>query len=69
MDRHFATVKCGFPGCFAREVQLGQKAALYCRVSTIAADAEVLARFIFRFVKRPHRGGLANGREAKMCLQ
>ena len=34
MDQHFATLTCGFAGCFVKKVQLGQKAALYCRVST-----------------------------------
>jgi DNA invertase Pin-like site-specific DNA recombinase len=34
MDQHFATVACGFAGCFVKKLQLGQKAALYCRVST-----------------------------------
>ena len=31
-------VKCGFEGCFARRVQLGQIAAIYCRVSTSDQD-------------------------------
>jgi DNA invertase Pin-like site-specific DNA recombinase len=34
MDQHFATVAYGFAGCFGKKVQLGRKAALYCRVST-----------------------------------
>jgi DNA invertase Pin-like site-specific DNA recombinase len=31
-------VECGFEGCFARRVQLGQIAAIYCRVSTSDQD-------------------------------
>src|SRR5712692_3466342 len=34
IDQHFATGKAPFPRCLARRVQLGQSAALYCRVST-----------------------------------
>lgn len=34
MGRHSATAGCGFPGRLSKRVQLGQKAALYCRVST-----------------------------------
>jgi len=34
MDRHFATAVRGKPWRFSKRVQLGQKAALYCRVST-----------------------------------
>jgi DNA invertase Pin-like site-specific DNA recombinase len=38
MDRHFATAECGFQACFAKRVQLGQIAAIYCRVSTSDQD-------------------------------
>ena len=34
MNRHFDTAGCGFQGYFAGRVQLGQIAAVYCRVST-----------------------------------
>ena len=40
MDRHFATAECGFQGYFARRVQLGQIAAVYCRVSTSDQNCE-----------------------------
>jgi len=40
MDRHFATAECGFQGCFAGRVQLGQVAAVYCRVSTSDQNCE-----------------------------
>jgi putative DNA-invertase from lambdoid prophage Rac len=35
MSRHFATAECGFRVCFSKRVQLGQIAAIYCRVSTV----------------------------------
>jgi putative DNA-invertase from lambdoid prophage Rac len=35
MDQHCATAACGFAGCFVKKVQLGRRAALYCRVSTV----------------------------------
>ncbi len=34
MNRHFDAAGCGFQGYFAGRVQLGQIAAVYCRVST-----------------------------------
>lgn len=34
MDRDFATAECGFQRYFVERVQLGQRAAIYCRVST-----------------------------------
>ena|ERR1035437_3396694 len=38
MDRYSGTAECGFQGCFAERVQLGQIAAIYCRVSTSDQD-------------------------------
>jgi len=32
MNRYFATVECGFQGCFARMVQLGQVLSLKKRI-------------------------------------
>jgi putative DNA-invertase from lambdoid prophage Rac len=40
MNRHFATVECGFQDYFAGRVQLGQIAAIYCRVSTSDQDCK-----------------------------
>jgi putative DNA-invertase from lambdoid prophage Rac len=41
------TELCGFPGRFCKEVQLGQKAALYCRVSTADKSCERQERDLF----------------------
>ena len=38
MDRYSGTAECGFQVCFAEGVQLGQIAAIYCRVSTSDQD-------------------------------
>ncbi len=40
MNHCFATAECGFQGYFAERVQLGQIAAIYCRVSTSDQDCE-----------------------------
>ena len=40
MNHCFATAECGFQGYFAGRVQLGQIAAIYCRVSTSDQDCE-----------------------------
>jgi DNA invertase Pin-like site-specific DNA recombinase len=46
------TKLCGFAGSFCKEVQLGQKAALYCRVSTADQSCERQERDLFRFAAR-----------------
>ena len=38
MDRYSGTAECGFQVCFAEGGQLGQIAAIYCRVSTSDQD-------------------------------
>jgi len=38
MDWYFATVECRLQRCFTERVQLGQIAAIYCRVSTNDQD-------------------------------
>ena len=40
MNHCFATAECGFQGYFAGRVQLGQIAAIYCRVSTSDQDCK-----------------------------
>ena len=40
MNHYFATVECGFQVYFAGRVQLGQIAAVYCRVSTSDQDCK-----------------------------
>jgi len=40
MHHYFATVECGFQGYFSGRVQLGQIAAVYCRVSTSDQDCK-----------------------------
>ena len=40
MDRYRLMLECGFPGCPSQRVQLGQKVALYCRVSTADQSCE-----------------------------
>ena len=52
MDRHSATEKCPFPGCLARRVQLGQSAALYCRVSTADQTCARQERELRAFAKK-----------------
>jgi putative DNA-invertase from lambdoid prophage Rac len=46
------TKLCSFTGSFCKEVQLGQKAALYCRVSTADQSCERQERDLFRFAAR-----------------
>jgi hypothetical protein len=38
--RYFATTECGFAGDFTRRIQLGQRAAIYCQVSTADQTCE-----------------------------
>ena len=40
MNHYFAKAECGLQGYFAGRVQLGQIAAIYCRVSTSDQDCE-----------------------------
>jgi putative DNA-invertase from lambdoid prophage Rac len=40
MDRYRCMLECGFPGSLSQRVQLGQKVALYCRVSTADQSCE-----------------------------
>lgn len=40
MDRYRLMLECGFSGCPSQRVQLGQKVALYCRVSTADQSCE-----------------------------
>src|SRR5229473_7665702 len=52
IDQHFATGKAPFPGCLARRVQLGQSAALYCRVSTADQTCARQERDLRAFAKK-----------------
>ena len=52
MDQHFATRKCPFPGSLGRRVQLGQAAALYCRVSTADQTCARQERDLRAFAKK-----------------
>jgi len=52
MDQHFATGKAQFPWCLARRVQLGQSAALYCRVSTTDQTCSRQERDLRAFAKK-----------------
>ncbi len=49
---HSATGKDPFPGCFAPRVQLGQTAALYCRVSTADQTCARQERDLRAFAKK-----------------
>ena len=55
MDQHFATRKCPFLGSLGRRfngVQLGQSAALYCRVSTADQTCARQERDLRAFAKK-----------------
>jgi putative DNA-invertase from lambdoid prophage Rac len=52
MEQHSATGKAPFPGCFAPRVQLGQTAALYCRVSTADQTCARQERDLRAFAKK-----------------
>ena len=52
MDQHFATRKCPFLGSSGRRVQLGQAAALYCRVSTADQTCSRQERDLRAFAKK-----------------
>src|SRR5437868_4485693 len=52
LDRHFTTGKAPFPECLARRVQLGQSAALYCRVSTADQTCARQERDLRAFAKK-----------------
>src|SRR5260370_34391395 len=52
MDQHFTTGKAPFLGCLARRVQLGQSAALYCRVSTADQTCARQERDLRAFAKK-----------------
>ena len=52
MYQHCATGKTLFPGCLAPRVQLGQSAALYCRVSTADQTCARQERDLNAFAKK-----------------
>src|SRR6266849_856146 len=52
MDQHFTKGKAPFPGCLVPRVQLGQSAALYCRVSASDQTCARQERDLRAFAKK-----------------
>jgi putative DNA-invertase from lambdoid prophage Rac len=52
LDQRFAHQNCPFSGSLARRIQLGQSAALYCRVSTADQTCSRQERDLRAFAKK-----------------